>query len=160
MQGDFEKIVRRHGDMILRLAMANTGNRADAEDVFQEVFIRLVRSIDKIQDEDHLRFWLVRATINRCKSLYSSTYRKRELPVEELPARDLDSSTDEVDTPATDAVRDLPEKYRTPIHLFYFEELSISEIARILGSTEGAVKTQLSRGRKMLSETLKGVSYV
>ena len=146
--------------MVLRLALANTGNRADAEDIFQEVFIRLVRSIDKIQDEDHLRYWLIRATVNRCKSLYSSTYRKRELPVEELPARAAESYTEEVDTPATDAVRDLPEKYRTPIHLFYFEELSISEIAGILDSTEGAVKTQLSRGRKMLSESLKKVTHV
>ena len=152
--------MRKHGDMVLRLAMANTGNRADAEDVFQEVFIRLIRSIEKIQDEDHLRYWLIRATVNRCKSLYSSTYRKRELPVEELPAQASEPYNEEVDTPATDAVRDLPEKYRTPIHLFYFEELPISEVARILGSSEGAVKTQLSRGRKMLRESLEKVTYV
>ena len=160
MQCDFEKTVRKHGDMVLRLALANTGNRADAEDIFQEVFIRLIRSIEKIQDEDHLRYWLIRATVNRCKSLYSSTNRKRELPVEELPAHAAGSYNEEVDTPATDAVQGLPEKYRTPIHLFYFEELPISEIARILGSTEGAVKTQLSRGRKMLSESLGKVTHV
>ena len=140
--------------MVLRLAVANTGSRADAEDIFQEVFIRLVRSIEKIQDEDHLRYWLIRATINRCKSLYSSAYRKRELPVEELPTHAAESSFGEVDTPATDAVRKLPEKYRAPIHLFYCEELSISEIARVLGSSEGAVKTQLSRGRKMLASLI------
>ena len=82
MRRDLEQIVREQGDMVLRLALAHTGNRTDAEDVFQEVFIRLVRSLDKIESEDHLRYWLIRVTINRCKSLFSSAYRKREVAVE------------------------------------------------------------------------------
>lgn len=160
MRCDLEHIVREQGDMVLRLAMANTGTKADAEDVFQEVFIRLVRSIDKIEDEDHLRHWLVRATINRCKSLFSSAHRKRELPVEELPETMEKPFDDATDTPATDALQYLPEKYRTAIHLFYFEDLSISDIARILDSSEGTIKSQLSRGRKMLGESLKEVPHV
>jgi len=148
--------------MVLRLAISNIGNRADAEDVFQEVFIRLVRSIEKIQDENHLRHWLIRATINRCKSLHTSAPRRRELPYEELPENiggSLDE-TAEVDTPATDAMQSLPEKYRVPLHLFYYEDLPISDIAQILGCSEGAVKSQLSRGRSMLREALKEVQYV
>ncbi len=160
MQYDLEQIVRDNGDMVLRLAVASTGNRADAEDVFQEVFIRLVRSIDKIENEDHLRYWLVKVTANRCKSLFSSGQRKREVPVGEVPET-VDRSTDNaVDTPATDAMQGLPERYRVPIHLFYFEDLPISEIARILGSSEGAVKSQLSRGRKMLGSSLKEMWHV
>ncbi len=79
MRRDLEQIVREQGDMVLRLALAHTGNRTDAEDVFQEVFIRLVRSLDKIESEDHLRYWLIRVTINRCKSLFSSAYEKYRL---------------------------------------------------------------------------------
>ena len=157
MWRDLEQIVRAHGDMVLRLAMANVGNRVDAEDVFQEVFVRLIHSIDKIENEDHLRYWLVRATINRCKSLFSSAQRRRELPVEELPETTGKFSDDVVDTPATDAVRALPEKYRAPIHLFYFEDLPISEIAKLLDCSEGTIKSQLSRGRSMLRESLKEV---
>lgn len=160
MQCDLEQIVREHGDMVLRLAVAQTGNRADAEDVFQEVFIRLVRSLDKIEDEDHLRHWLVRATINRCKSLFASAHRKRELPVEEFPEAGERPFDDVADTPATDALQGLPEKYRAPLHLFYFEGLSISDIAKVLESSEGTVKSQLSRGRRMLGQSLKEASHV
>jgi len=157
---DLEQIVRKHGDMVLRLAVSHVGNRTDAEDVFQEVFIRLVRSIDKIQDEDHLRNWLIRVTINRSRSVFSSAPRKRELPVEELPEIVEESLDTAAPTPATDAMQRLPEKYRTPLHLFYFEELPISDIARILESSEGTVKSQLSRGRQMLRESLGEMSYV
>lgn len=160
MHGDLETIVREQGDMVLRLALAHTANKADAEDVFQEVFIRLVRSLGKIESEDHLRHWLIRATINRCKSLYVSSQRKKELPVEKLPEKSERSFADVDDTPATDALRELPEKYRAPLHLFYFEDLSISEIAQLLESTEGTIKSQLSRGRKMLGESLKEASHV
>jgi len=148
--------------MVLRLAVSNVGNRADAEDVFQEVFVRLVRSIDKIQDEDHLRHWLIRATINRCKSLHTSAPRRRELPYEELPETTMGSFDDTVedDTPATDAMQKLPEKYRAPLHLFYCEDLSINDIARILDCSEGTVKSLLSRGRSMLRESLKEVLHV
>lgn len=160
MQKDLEQIVREYADMVLRLAIAHTGNRMDAEDVFQEVFIRLVRSIDKIEDEDHLRHWLIRVTINRCKSLFTSTSRKRELSVDAVPETAEDSNNDSEDTPAIDAVQELPEKYRVPIHLFYCEDLPISEIAKILDCSEGTVKSQLSRGRKMLSEALREVQHV
>jgi len=142
------------------------GNKADAEDVFQEVFIRLIRSIDKIQNEDHLRYWLIRATTNRCKSLFSSAPRKRELSFEELPetidapSEGTVDAKDTVDTPATDALQNLPEKYRVPLYLFYIEDLPISEIARILDSREGTVKSLLSRGRNMLRESLNEVSNV
>lgn len=164
MQGNLEHMVREHGDMVLRLAVSYTHSTADAEDVFQEVFIRLVRSLDKIENEAHLKHWLIRTTVNRCKSLFASASRRRELVVEELPDA-IDTSEEasvgnEPETPATDAVRNLPEKYRVPIHLFYFEELTIQEIAHVLDSTEGTVKSQLSRGRKMLGEALKEVGHV
>jgi len=146
--------------MVYRLAVSHVGNRADAEDVFQEVFVRLVRSIDKIQDENHLRNWLVRVTINRSRSVFSTASRKRELPVEELPEIIEEPADNAAPTPATDAMLGLPEKYRAPLHLFYFEELPISDIARILDCSEGTVKSQLSRGRQMLRETLGEVAYV
>lgn len=159
MQCDLEQIVREHGDMVLRLAVSHTHNRADAEDIFQEVFIRLVRSLDKIEDEEHLRHWLIRVTINRCKSLFASSSRKRELLMDELPERAEQSPAETPDTPATDAMQKLPDTYRTPLHLYYFEDLSIQEIAQILDCSEGTVKSQLSRGRKMLGESLREVQH-
>ncbi|MCL1848052.1 MAG: sigma-70 family RNA polymerase sigma factor [Coriobacteriia bacterium] len=159
MQYDLEQIVREYGDLVLRLAVSNTLNRADAEDVFQEVFIRLVRSLAKIENEEHLRHWLIRTTINRCKSLFSSAPRRRELPVDELPETVEASPDNQEATPAIDALQRLPEKYRAPLHLFYCEDLPISAIAGILDSSEGTVKSLLSRGRALLRESLKEVSY-
>jgi RNA polymerase sigma-70 factor (ECF subfamily) len=150
LRDDPEQIVRRYGDMVLRIAMANTGNRADAEDVFQEVFIRLIRSLAKIENEEHLRYWLVRATVNRCKSLFASANKQREYPTEILPEPASDISEQQLHTPAIDALQTLPEKYRTPIHLFYIEDLPIANIAQILNCSVGTIKSQLSRGRKML----------
>lgn len=152
--------MREHADMVLRLAVAQTGNKADAEDVFQEVFIRLVRSIDKIENEDHLRHWLIRVTINRCKSLFSKAAKKKEVLVERLPEKEEASFADVTDTPATDALQHLPEKYRATLHLFYFEDFSINDIARILEVSEGTIKSQLSRGRVMLRESLEEVLHV
>lgn len=160
MKFELEQIVRDNSDMVLRLALSYTGNKADAEDVFQEVFVRLVRSIDKIESKEHLSHWLIRVTINRCKSLFSKAYMKRELPVDELPETAESAFLDTPETSALDALQELPEKYRVPLHLFYFEDMSIAEISNILDSTEGTIKSQLSRGRKMLSDSLKKVSYV
>jgi len=139
---------------VLRLALANTGNRADAEDIYQEVFIRLVRSLAKIENDEHLRFWLIRTTLNRCKSLFSSAARRQELPVDELPETASAPPDPKPDTPATDALQTLPERYRTALHLFYFEDLPISSIATILESSEGTVKSLLSRGRNLLRQAL------
>ena len=135
------QIVNRWGDMVYRLALARTASVPDADDVFQEVFLRYFRHEDKFHNDEYRKAWLIRCTLNRCKSLLSSPWRKRIVPLE-----------------VYSAVLSLPAKYRAVIHLHYFEGLSVSEMAQTLQLPEGTVKSQLSRGRDLLRDMLEEVA--
>ena len=145
--------VQRWGDMVYRLALARTASVPDAEDVFQEVFLRYFRHEEKFQSDEHRKAWLIRCTVNRAKSLAASPWRKRTVPLETAEEIGVEDDYREVYS----AVLSLPGKYRAVIHLHYFEGLSVAEIAQTLQVPEGTVKSQLSRGRALLREMLKEV---
>lgn len=148
------QIVNRWGDMVYRLALARTASVPDAEDVFQEVFLRYFRHEDKFHNDEYRKAWLIRCTLNRCKSLLSSPWRRRIVPLETAEEVGVEDDYREVYS----AVLSLPEKYRAVIHLHYFEGLSVAEMAAALDSTEGTVKSQLSRGRDLLRDMLEEVA--
>ena len=145
--------VERWGDMVYRLALARTASVPDAEDIFQEVFLRYFRHEERFHSDEHRKAWLLRCTLNRCKSLLSSPWRRRIVPLETAEEVGVEDDYREVYS----AVLSLPEKYRAVIHLHYFEGLSVAEMAAALDSTEGTVKSQLSRGRALLRDMLKEV---
>ena len=148
------QIVNRWGDMVYRLALARTASVPDAEDVFQEVFLRYFRHEDKFHNDEYRKAWLIRCTLNRCKSLLSSPWRKRVVPLETAEEVGVEDDYREV----YGAVLSLPAKYRAVIHLHYFEGLSVSEMAQTLQLPEGTVKSQLSRGRDLLRDMLEEVA--
>ena len=143
--------VERWGDMVWRLALVRTANVSDAEDVFQEVFLRYFRHEDRFDSDEHRKAWLIRCTVNRAKSLHASPWRRRTVPLETAAQIGVEDEYREVYS----AVLSLPAKYRAVIHLFYFEGLTTAEIAGHLGIAEGTVRSQLSRGRALLREALK-----
>ena len=143
--------VERWGDMVWRLALVRTANVSDAEDVFQEVFLRYFRHEDRFDSDEHRKAWLLRCAVNRAKSLHASPWRRRTVPLETAAQIGVEDEYREVYS----AVLALPEKYRAVIHLFYFEGLTTAEIAGHLGIAEGTVRSQLSRGRALLREALK-----
>ena len=145
------QVVERYGSMVYRLAYARTGRRDDAEDVTQEVFLRLVHAAPAFRDEEHQKAWLLRVTANCAGDLFRSPWRKRHRPLEEADGL---ISPEPEENGVLEAVLALPERYRTVVHLFYYEELSVAEIAAALGKSEGAVRTRLSRARGMLRELL------
>ena len=147
------RAVNRWGDMVYRLALARTASVPDAEDVFQEVFLRFFRHEDELDTDEHRKAWLIRCTVNRCKSLLASPWRKRIVPLETAEEVGVEDDYREVYS----AVLSLPAKYRAAIHLHYFEGLSVAEMAQALGVPEGTVKSQLSRGRALLRDLLKEV---
>ena len=149
-----EKALYQHANMVYRLALLQMKNKSDAEDVFQEVFLRLVQHQDKISDEEHLKAWLIRVTLNCCKKQFDSAWRRKTVSMEEQKEAGYEEEYEE--NVIYKEVQNLPEKYRTVIHLFYFEEYSVKEIGEITGQHESAVKTQLSRARGILKEKLKG----
>ena len=141
---------KKHSDMVYRLAFARVKNKYDADDVLQEVFLRLIKCKDQIQNDQHLKALLIRITINCSKSMLGSSWFKRTEPLSE----NLSVSDEYSDT--LDAVLRLPVKYRTVIHLHYYMGYSVDEIAGILKSNPSTVKSQLHRARKLLKIDLEG----
>ena len=148
---EVSRTIEKYFSMVYKLALSQTKSTVNAEDVTQEVFLRYIQNQDKIQSDEHAKAWLIRVTVNCSKSLFLSSWFKRTVPLEEdIP----------FDTPEKGevyyAVLELPQKYRTVIHLFYYEDMSVREIAESLGEKETTVKSQLHRGREMLKKLLKG----
>ena len=133
---DTESAVERYGTMVYRLAYAQLHSRQDADDVFQEVFLRYHRAAPPFESEEHRKAWLLRVTANRANSLAASPWRKRSVP--------LDA-----------ALAQLPPKYRAVIHLYYYEGYDTEETARILGRKPSTVRAQLTRARQALARLLK-----
>ncbi len=164
MEIDIEKSMRTYGDSVLRLAIVNTKNRAEAEDVFQEVFLKLFLSqnelLDRITCEAHLKNWLMQVTARICKDHAKSYWNKntggfdeKTDVADERSGKDYEAMENQSDV--TKAILNLPYKFRQVIHLFYYEELTTKEIAEILGENETAVRSRLTRGRRMLQFFLK-----
>lgn len=151
-QQQAEQIVERHGQAVYRLAYARTGNQYDAEDVTQQTFLQLVKKAPFFRDEDHCRAWLLRVAANCAVSLFRSPWHSRTFPLEQAPEPAAAQVPEEN---LIDVVLALPKQYRLLIHLYYYEGYSASEISDILGVSEGAVFTRLSRARALLREMLK-----
>ena len=155
------RAMRDHGASVLRLALAQTGSRADAEDVYQDVFVALACSDTEFADADHLRAWLLRATLNRCRDLARSWWRRH---AQSFDALGLEVAQGEKNEGARDpaelwsAVQRLPERYRAVIHLRYVEQLPVDAIAATCGISESAVRTRLSRATNKLRVYLGGMS--
>lgn len=160
---DFEKVLERYNKMIYRLAYSRTGSSHDSEDILQEVFLRYIKCGKIFNDEEHRKAWLIRITINCSKTLVTSGWRKHTTDdeitgdAEGQPDKTLEAS--DTKSAVLDAVRSLPEKYRTVVHLFYYEDLPVLKICEITGESETAIKTQLHRARKMLKDKLEGVEF-
>lgn len=152
---DMEETIRKYADMVYRLAVINTKDKAEADDVFQDVFLKLLRYQNTIKSEEHLKAWLIRVAINQCKSRGLSIWNKRKVSLDSIA--EVPEDKEEKDfSDVYQAVMELDIKYRDVIHLYYYEEFSVKEIAKILGRKEGTIKTQLARGRHMLDKVLKG----
>ena len=108
-QIDVEEALQTYGDMVYRLALVQMKNRSEAEDVFQEVFLRLVRYRDRIQGEDHLKPWLLRVTVNCCRKQFDSAYRKRTVHIEQEMAAEETYEMELPGNPVYDAVAGLPD---------------------------------------------------
>ena len=146
-----EQLVSVYGDMVYRLAYAQTRSRHDADDIFQEVFLQTVRKKPVFDSEEHEKAWLLRVAGNLCKNrLKYNRLRQTDELREELIAEQREDLSF-----IWDAVQALPVQYREVIHLFYREGYSTREISQILGRKEATIRSDLSRGRGKLKELLK-----
>ncbi len=148
---DAENAIMLYADMVYRLAFAQTGSRTNADDVFQETFLRYIQKHPEFQSEEHRKAWLIRVTISKAKDLHRNSWRKNTVPLD----ADIPASFPE-DNGLWDAMEMLSPKDRALIHLFYYEELSCREIAAITGTNSGTVRTRLTRVRKKLKKMIEG----
>lgn len=148
-----QELVEMYKDNIYAAAFNICKSAADAEDVVQDTFLQYYMTKKEFDDEKHIRYWILRVTINKAKNIQLSFRRKNETTLEEY-IETLTFETPESRDLFAEVMK-LPEKYRVVIHLFYYEDYSIKEIAKILKLTESSVKVRLSRGRAKLKDSLK-----
>ena len=149
-----EQAVERYADMILRIAYQNLKNQADAEDVAQQVFLKLIgQPTADFHEEEHLKAWLIRVTVNLCKDHWKSAWRRRTVPLPEP-----EEVWQPPDAPRQEVLEQLwllPQNYRNVLYLYSFEGYSLPEIGRLLDKKENTVRSQLTRGRRRLRDLLR-----
>lgn len=151
--GELPEIIDRYQHMVYGTALAKLNSPADADDVFQEVFLAYFQSRKVFRDEEHRKAWLLRTTVNHCRRITTGSWRRKTAPLEEdLPVQFREPEENQVWA----ALMSLEDAYRLPLYLYYFQELSTEEVARALSLRPGTVRMRLSRGRDKLRELLKG----
>lgn len=146
-----EKMIEKYSDMVYRLALTRTKSKENSEDVYQEVFLRLYKKLPIFESEEHEKAWLIKVTINCSKNLLNSSFLKHSAAIKEEIVFETKERHD-----IYYAVQELPLKYRTIIHLYYYENYKISEISKILNINENTIKSRLSRAREKLKEKIEG----
>ena len=166
--------IDEYGNMLYKISYLRLQNVQDAEDVVQEVFYQYLKHTQAFESPEHEKAWLIKVTLNTCRKLWRSAKRhpREELDhalgqVMEMPMTSETAAQTSLSEPEEAAVRQeerrrilnavmaLPARYRDVIHLFYYEEISVKEIARITGRGESTVTSQLTRGRGLLKKMLK-----
>ncbi|WP_028560811.1 RNA polymerase sigma factor [Paenibacillus pinihumi] len=147
------KSYETYASMLFRIAMVHLGRRQDAEEATQDTFIKLMEKAPVFKDAEHQKAWLIRVMTNHCKTLLGRGWRRREVKLEGIEP--MPDQTAE-DIALLQLVMALPLKYKTVIHLYYYEDYQVQEISQILQISQSAVKMRLQRGRQLLKLELEG----
>ena len=140
-----EKMIEKYSNMVFRLAMARTKSKEYSEDIYQEVFLRLYKKMPEFRSEEHEKAWLIKVTINCSKNLLGSKFIKNTEPLNE----ELQFETKEMQDVYYEVLK-LPIKYRTIIHLYYYEGYKINEISKILKMNENTVKSRAFKSKRKI----------
>ena len=147
-------LLDKYGDMVLRIAYTYLKNRADAEDIVQDVFLRIIDKKASFNDENHEKSWLIRATINMCKNKVNLFWNKNKCSIDDVQEFAV-SDKYNTDTSGFQAVMALGEKYRVVVYMYYYEGYSTPEIAKVIGKSETTIRSLLHRARNKLKDMLK-----
>lgn len=149
-----EALIEKYEKTVYKLAYSCLRSRQDADDIYQEVFLRYFRRQPEFTSEEHEKAWFIRTTINCCKNFCVSSWFRRTAPLEEGALGEEAVYVPEEQSELFAAVMALPAKYRTVIHLFYYEGYSVREIAELTGEKVTTVTTRLNRARTKLRDAL------
>lgn len=146
-RSDIVQTIEQYSDTLYKIALSYTRCKATAEDILQDTYLKYMKCQIAFEDDVHKKSWLIRVVINECKKFYRLFWNSKRIPLEDIYS---------FETPERHEifyfVMNLPQKYRVVIHLFYYAELSVKEISRILSINENTILSRLHRGRKMLKE--------
>ncbi len=159
MRNEYEvnRAIDRYSDMIKRLCLVYLKNNADTEDIFQTVFMKYLLSETEFKSDEHEKAWFVRVTINSCKDLLKSLFRKNAVPLDAIA--ELSEEITQENSDVLETVLSLPKKYKEVVYLYFYEEYTAVEISKILGKKVNTVYTLLSRAKAMLRERLGGDEF-
>ncbi|MGN1338818.1 MAG: RNA polymerase sigma factor, partial [Oscillospiraceae bacterium] len=150
-EAELSRLVEKFSGLVFRVALCHVKNPADADDIMQDAFLALYSSKKSFTDEEHIKAWLIRVTVNKCKNLLRSCGRRLSVPLE---------TAEEVPFLPKERFSLLPQlmklkpKYRVVLYMFYYEDYSVGRIAELLGEKQSTVTTRLARGRNKLRELL------
>ncbi len=153
-EAEINRAVEKYADMVQRICFYHLKNRADTEDVFQNVFLKYMLQEEPFQSEEHEKAWLARVAINACRDYLKSFFRRKMVPLEAVS--ELGEQADDGCREVLEAVLSLPKRYKDAIYLHYFEGYTAAEIGQIIGKKENTVYSLLSRGRELLRRELGG----
>ena len=148
----FEATYNKYKNTVYSVIFNCVHNVDDTSDLSQDVFLKLLDCNKEFESEEHLKAWIIKVSINRCKNHFRFLSRFSD---EEIPESIYYDNSHE-DRELLRAVMSLPEKYRVPLHLFYYEDYTIKQIGDILGSPEATIKIRLKRGREKLKKVIEG----
>jgi RNA polymerase sigma factor (sigma-70 family) len=143
--------LEKHADTVRRVCFMYLKNRSDVEDIFQDVFLKLLQCGKEFESEEHEKAWLIRVTINKCKDFHKSFFRKNVCSLDEVDVIFEDKTENDV----IRQVLSLPQKYRDVIYLYYYEGYSVPEISKILRSKENTIYSHLHRAKSLLKDKLE-----
>lgn len=148
---EIKNMIEKYSNLVYKIAITRTNNVENAEDVFQEVFMKYSQKTPKFENEEHEKAWFIRVTINLTKNLHNQAWNRKTVALEE----NIKFEENEEEN-IFQIVSTLPENYRTVIYLFYYEGYKVKEISKIMKTREGTIKTWLSRARESLKEKIEG----
>ena len=149
-QKEYQEIVEKYSNMVYRLAYFYTNSKYDADDIYQDVFLKYLQNKKQFENEEHKKAWLIRVTINCCKKLWLSSWKRKIIPLDYEIKFEMEENIG-----LYNEIKKLPKKYRVVIHLFYYEQYSVKDISKILKQKESTIRTWLTRARKMLKNYIK-----
>lgn len=160
---DIEKLIRLYGNDVLRTAYMYVKDIHIAEDIFQNVFIKVNQKLSTFEGNSSIKTWIIRITINASKDYLKSSWNKRVVPMMEYQEDSIISETDYEEVETKDqrelirqAVLSLPDKYKDIVLCVYFQDMTLTEASKVLNISEGTAKSRLSRGRQRLKNLLEG----
>lgn len=148
---EIENVIEKYSDMVYRIALTRCGTIENAEDIYQDVFIKFSEKMPIFESEEHEKAWFIRITLNLSKNLKLSAWNKKVINLDESIEFETKEESD-----VFSVVCELPTNYKTVIYLMYYEGYKVKEIAKIMRKQEGTIKTWLYRAREILKNKLEG----